>query len=91
MANAQYWREQVAQLHRAAWSSRRRYRRRLPKERLLRLRLRNDSAHRLQSLRHAERVDADELRARLANDSVGSANGAAMRLTAGTPRSRSSW
>jgi len=47
MANAQYWREQVARLHR---TSRHRYQRRLPEERLpLRLRLRNDptSAYRL--------------------------------------------
>src|SRR3954469_9921350 len=45
MANAQYWRQQVARLHRAAS-----HRQRLPEERVpLRLRPRNDrtSAHRL--------------------------------------------
>jgi hypothetical protein len=43
MANAQYWREQVAQLHRAVWASRRHHRRRLREERVP-LRLRNDPA-----------------------------------------------
>jgi hypothetical protein len=60
MANARYWREQVARLHRATWESRHRYRRRLPDERLQRLRLRNDPTS---AYRHYP-----------AFDSVGSAN-----------------
>jgi hypothetical protein len=54
MANAQYWREQVAQLHRAAWASRRLHRRRLRQERVP-LRLRNDPAS---AYRHHSEFDS---------------------------------